>query len=101
MKQGRDVHGIPLLDACSDHNITSRMCGHVGGHAYSVSVLKWLLDWRIQYPIANLRHICRVQGWECSIQQNMLASWRLSHSHFFYNNEPKPAVSSTLNGGVA
>ena len=30
-------------DACSDHNITSRMCGHVGGHAYSVqSVLKWL-----------------------------------------------------------
>ena len=39
MKQGRNVHGIiPLLDACSDHNITSRMCGHVGGHAYSVSV---------------------------------------------------------------
>ena len=26
MKQGRNVHGIPLLDACSDHNITSRMC---------------------------------------------------------------------------
>ena len=45
MKQGRNVHGIPLLDACSDHNITSRMCGHVGGHAYSVSVL---LDWHIQ-----------------------------------------------------
>ena len=21
MKQGRNVHGIPLLDACSDHNI--------------------------------------------------------------------------------
>ena len=40
MKQGRNVHGIPLLDACSDHNITSRMCGHVGGHAYSVSVSK-------------------------------------------------------------
>ena len=56
MKQGRNVHGIPLLDACSDHDITSRMCGHVGGHAYSVSVLKWLLDWHIQYPIANLRH---------------------------------------------
>ena len=37
MKQVRNVHGIPLLDACSDHNITSRMCGHVGGHAYSVS----------------------------------------------------------------
>ena len=34
MKQGRDVHGIPLLDACSDHNITSRMCGHDGGYAY-------------------------------------------------------------------
>ena len=31
MKHGRNVHGIPLLDACSDHNITSRMCGHVGG----------------------------------------------------------------------
>ena len=27
----RNVHGIPLLDACSDHNITSRMCGHFGG----------------------------------------------------------------------
>ena len=53
-----EVYGIPLLDTCSDHNITSRMCGHVGGHAYSVSVLKWLLDWHIQYP--NLRHICRV-----------------------------------------
>ena len=26
MKQGRNVHGIPLLDACSDHNITSRNC---------------------------------------------------------------------------
>ena len=39
MKQGRNVHGIiPLLDACSDHNITSRMCGHVGGHAYSVQL---------------------------------------------------------------
>ena len=87
-------------DACSDHNITSRMCGHVGGHAYSVSVLKWLLDWRIRYPIANLRHISRVhiRGWECSIQQNMLASWRLnSHSHFFSFGEPKPTVSSTLN----
>ena len=47
MKQGRIVHGIPLLDACSDHNIRSRMCGHVGGHAYSVSVSKWLLDWHI------------------------------------------------------
>ena len=73
MKQGRDVHGIPLLDACSDHNITSRMCGHDGGYAYSVSVLKWLLDWHIQYPIANLKHIkfCRVHigGWEYSIQQ--------------------------------
>ena len=45
MKQGRNVHGIiSLLDACSDHNITSRMCGHVGGYAYSVSVSKWLLD---------------------------------------------------------
>ena len=38
MKQGRNIHGIPLLDACSVHNITSRMCGHVGGHAYSVSL---------------------------------------------------------------
>ena len=38
MKQGRNIHGIPLLDACSDHNITSRMCGHVGGHAYFVSL---------------------------------------------------------------
>ena len=37
MKQGRDVHGIPLLDACSDHNKTSRMCGHVGVDDYSVS----------------------------------------------------------------
>ena len=37
MKQGRNIHGIPLLDACSDRNITTRMCGHVGGHAYSVS----------------------------------------------------------------
>ena len=36
MKQGRNIHGIPILDACSDLNITSRMCGHVGGHAYSV-----------------------------------------------------------------
>ena len=73
MKQGK---GIPLLDACSDRNITSRMCGHVGGHAYSVSVLKWLL-----------RHICRVhiRGWERSVQQNMLASWRLySHSFFCF-----------------
>ena len=69
MKQGRNVHGIPLLDACSDHNITSRMCGHVGGHAYSVSVLKWLLDWHIQPP--NLKHnICRVhiKGWDSSVQ---------------------------------
>ena len=41
MKQGRNVHGIPILDACSDHHITSRkMCGHVGGHAYSVSVFE-------------------------------------------------------------
>ena len=43
MKQGRNVLGIPLLDACSDHNITSRMCGQflqVGGHAYSVSVFE-------------------------------------------------------------
>ena len=40
MKQGRNIHGIPILDACSDHNITSRMCGHVGGHAYSVSVFE-------------------------------------------------------------
>ena len=40
MKQGRNVHGIPILNACSDHNITSRMCGHVGGHAYSVSVFE-------------------------------------------------------------
>ena len=31
--------------------ITSRICGHVGGHAYSVSVSKWLLDWHIQPPI--------------------------------------------------
>ena len=38
MKQGRKVNGIPILDACSDHNITSKMCGHVGGHAYSVSL---------------------------------------------------------------
>ena len=52
MKQGRNVHGIPLLGACSIF-LTSRMCGHVGGHAYSVSVSKWLLDWHIQYP--NLR----------------------------------------------
>ena len=85
MEQGRNVYGIPLLDACSDHNniITSRMCGHVGGHAYSVSVSKWLLDCHIQYP--NLRHICRVhiRGWERSVQQNILTSWRLySHSHF-------------------
>ena len=37
--QGRNVHGIiPLLDACSDHNIITRMCGHVGGHAYSVQL---------------------------------------------------------------
>ena len=58
-KQGRNIHGIiPLLDACSDHKITSRMCGHVGGHAYSVSVSKWLLDCHIQYP--NLGHTCRV-----------------------------------------
>ena len=35
LKQGR---GVPLLDICSDRNITSRMCGHVGGHAYSVSL---------------------------------------------------------------
>ena len=42
MKQGRNIHGIPLLDAFSDRNITSRMCGHVGGQAYSVSLLKWL-----------------------------------------------------------
>ena len=55
MKQGRNVHGIPLLDACSDHNITSRMCGHVGGHAYSVSVSKWLLDWHIHcLQISNI-----------------------------------------------
>ena len=38
VKQGRNIHGIPILDACFDHNITSRMCGHVGGHAYSVSL---------------------------------------------------------------
>ena len=40
MKQGRNIHGtcITLLDSCSDHNITSRMCGHVGGHAYFVSL---------------------------------------------------------------
>ena len=77
MKQGRNVCGIPLLDACSDHNIISRMCGHVGGHAYSVSVLKWLLDWRFQYPIANLRHISRVhiRGWECSIYTAKHASF--------------------------
>ena len=85
MKQGRNVHGIPLLDACSDHNITSRMCGHVGGHAYSVSVSKWLLDWHNQPP--NLKHnIFRVhiRGWDSYVQQNMLDSWQLySHSHFF------------------
>ena len=85
MKQGRNVHGFPLLDACSDSNITSRMCGHVGGHAYSVSVSKWLLDWHIQLP--SLKHnICRVHisGWDSSVQQNMLASWQLyGHSHFF------------------
>ena len=105
MKQGRNVHGIPLLDACSDHNITSRMCGHVGGHAYSVSFSKWLLDWHIQYP--NLEHIsiiCRVQirGWDSSVQQNMLASWRLySHSHllcflvqFIWCAQAEPTVSS-------
>ena len=108
MKQGRNVHGIPLLDACSDHNITSRMCGHVGGHAYSVSVLKWLLDWHIQYPIANLRHFSRVHiwGWECSIQQNMLASWRLySHSlliiHLVSPSQQSAPHSIKNNGGVA
>ena len=37
MKQGRNVHGIPLLDAFSDHNITSRMCGHIlGGTLYYI-----------------------------------------------------------------
>ena len=48
MKQGRNVHGIPLLDACSDHNITSRMCGHVGGHAYSVRSGYWTGTFSIQ-----------------------------------------------------
>ena len=38
MKQGRNIHGVPLFHACSDRIITSLMCGHVGGHAYSVSV---------------------------------------------------------------
>ena len=41
-------------DACSDHNITSRMCGHVGGHAYSVSVLKWLLH-GLAHSISNCK----------------------------------------------
>ena len=40
MKQGRHVHSIPLLDACSDHNITSRMCGHVGGHCLLLRGIK-------------------------------------------------------------
>ena len=74
MKQGRNVHGIPLLDVCSDHNITSiNDVWPCWGHAYSISVSKWLLDWHIQYP--NLRHICRVhiRGWDSSVEQNMLA----------------------------
>ena len=100
MKQGRNVHGIPLLDAYSDHNITSKMCGHVGGHAYSVSVLKCLLDWHIQYP--NLRHICRVhiRGWERSVQQNMLASWRggfVATACFSFSSSTIYLVSPTLN----
>ena len=33
--------------------ITSRMCGHVGGHAYSVSVSKWLLDWQHSPNVAT------------------------------------------------
>ena len=38
MKQGRNVHGIPLLDAYSDHNNNIKDVWPRWGHAYSVSL---------------------------------------------------------------
>ena len=35
----KSVHGIPSHDACSDLT-TSRMCGHIRGHAYSIFVIQ-------------------------------------------------------------
>ena len=76
MEQGRNVHGIPSHDACSDFT-TSTACLL---HFFS----KWLLVWH--RDLVSKFTYFDVRGWDNSVQQNMLASWRLIATIFLFSS---------------